>query len=151
MSGGGGRGELAVERVPSLDWPVLHVRGGILQHLQQERADGGRPANRSTAAARAGLPARTAEISEGDRYPDGKDCVGDPGHRRRNPGERPDGDRRRLDLLRRRQRRICGGGCEPTASLALAFQHGPELEGRSDDLHSGRKPVHRHRWRVDDP
>ena len=73
--------------------------------------------------------------------------MGDPGHRRRDSGERPDGDRRRTDLLRRRRRRVCRGRREQRKA-ALALQYRAELEGRPDDIHGGRTAVSS-AWRRD--
>ena len=91
---GGRRRQLAVRRLQSRDRAVLHVRARNRATFTARTTSGGRPASRSTAAARAARPDENEDkqIPESHRHPDRQDRLGDPGRRRRHPGQRPDGD-----------------------------------------------------------
>ena len=79
-----GRGKLAVERVQSGVRSVLHVRGRVLQHLQQERpvVGGGQIVLRRRNAARSRRFGR--QVSQGDRHSDRQSRMGDARYRRRD-------------------------------------------------------------------
>ena len=140
-------GELAVHGVSPADRLVLPLRwrrakstrrttaGGRRQIVLRWRdASGARPVLRETAA--------------GDRPAVGEGRLGEWGHRRHDPGERPDGDRRRAGVCGDGRRGLRRGGCG-YGQAALALQYERLVPERSDDVPNRRRAVCRDGRGVD--